>query len=462
MAKTKTSERDEKHELTRRALIKWSVAAGAALGVSRSKIFEILEKTGGKGVAYAAAARATKRTVVIEAGNGSLAWTTQHWPFPDIAAARNPQFSWFAPGMETKVVGTAKPLTIGPATPWANLAPLNQVTAFLCGANETHNNVAKSTQTLNNNDIFGIASALQTSAPATIPVVTIGGAKIGTAPGSVSASNVANADGVVGLFNSAASRAGGLLSKSTDAQLYKAQYDAFIQLNRASSRSTETAAYRTAAGAAQLLGTNLASQLQITTTDLTRYGLTGNPRASLLALGKGLIVTAKAFNLGLTNMVAMPHFNDDPHGAFDNNDVATVPAQLKAVYDAFMTDLTTMIDSDTGTPIAQDTVIVINGDTYKAPTNKAGWGDGTPSNSNVMYVYSAGALKSGWFGSVDATGKAIGFGADGNAATYDPAATAKYATAAIAYAVANKDERAIANFANGITIGGVFGNLKDK
>jgi len=80
-----------------------------------------------------------------------------------------------------------------------------------------------------------------------------------------------------------------------------------------------------------------------------------------------------------------------------------------------------------------------------------------------VYIYSAGALKSGWFGGVDATGKAIGFGADGNAtAAYDGAATARFATASIAYAVANKDERAIANFANGITISGVFGNPKDK
>ena len=462
MARTKTSERDEKHELTRRALIKWSVAAGAALGVSRSKIFDILDKTAGKEVAFAASARATKRAVVIEQGNGSLAWTTLHWPFPAIAAANNPNFSWHLPGQSTVVAGTAKPLTIGRDTPFQNLPPANQVTGFLCGTNETHNNVAKSTQTLGTNDILGVVSALQASAPATIPVVTIGGAKIGTAPGSAIASNVANADGVVGLFNSAASRAGGLLSKSTDADLYKAQYDAFIQLNRAASRSTETSAYRTAQGAARLLGQNLASKLQIMPADLTRYGIDNNPRAGILNLGKSLIVTAKAFSLGLTNMVAMPHLNDDPHGAFDGGDVNTVPAQLKTIYDAFAADLTSMIDSDTGTPIWADTVMVWNGDTYKLPTNKAGWGDNTPNNSNVVFVYSAGALKSGWFGAATADGKATGFGADGNPATYDPVATAKFATASIAYAVAQKDERAIANFANGITVGGVFGNLKDK
>jgi len=464
MAKTKTSERDEKHELTRRALIKWSVAAGAALGVSRSKIFEILEKTGGKGLAYAASARATKRAVVIEAGNGSLAWMQLHWPFPAIAAGAtaNPNLSWHKPGQSTVVAGTAKPLTIGPDTPWATLLPQNQVTAFLAGTNETHTGNVKSTTTLNNNDIFGVLSALQASAPATIPVVTIGGAKIGTAPGGAVASNVANADGIVGLFNSAASRMGGLLANGTDATLYKTQYDAYVQLNRAAGQPTQTAAYRTASGAASLLGTNLSAQLQITPADLTRYGLSANPKASLLALGKGLIVTAKAFGLGLTNMVAMPHFNDDPHGAFDNNDVATIPAQLTTVFNAFMGDITALIDADAGTPISADTVIVFTGDMYKSPTNKQGWGDATPSGSNIVYAYTAGALKSGWFGSVDAAGKATGFGADGQPAPYDPVATAKYATASIAYAVVNRDERAIANFANGTTIGGVFGNLKDK
>ena len=46
-------------------------------------------------------------------------------------------------------------------------------------------------------------------------------------------------------------------------------------------------------------------------------------------------------------------------------------------------------------------------------------------------------------------------------APYDPAQTAKYALASIAYAIAKRDERAIAQFANGTIISGVFGNPKD-
>ncbi|MCV4770333.1 hypothetical protein OFC10_30265, partial [Escherichia coli] len=92
-------------------------------------------------------------------------------------------------------------------------------------------------------------------APSVIPMIAIGGVDAGTAPGAARPAAVGNADGVVGLFNSAASRAGGLLSKAQDAQLYKAQYDAFAQLNRVN--STTKTSYQTASSAAAFLGTNL-------------------------------------------------------------------------------------------------------------------------------------------------------------------------------------------------------------
>ncbi len=38
----------------------------------------------------------------------------------------------------------------------------------------------------------------------------------------------------------------------------------------------------------------------------------------------------------------------------------------------------------------------------------------------------------------------------------------RFATAAIACHVANKDERAISSVANDMTVGGVFGDLKDQ
>lgn len=461
MAKSQSSKRDEERDLTRRALIKWSVAAGAALGVSRSKLFDVLERTAGKGVAFAAAARATTRSVHIADGNGGGAWYQLFWPQVDIAQAHDPRFAWHRPGMERVVAGTANPLVIGPDTPWASLPAQRQVTAFLCGTNETHTRTPTSTVTLGGSNIFAIATALQASSPSTVPVVTIGDVKIGSAPGAATAANVADADGIVGLFDSAASQMGGLLANTGDAELYRAHYDAFIQLNRAANRSTTRTAYTTADGAAKFLGTNLRKQLEVTAGDLTRYGIASGTRKNIAAIARALIITVKAFRLGLTNAVVMPGMDDDPHAAF-NGDVNTVPAQLKTVFDAFMTDLTSTVDDATQIALADDTVITFTTDTTKNPLIASTWPDGSPGNSNAVYVYSAGHLRSGWFGSIDRNAAVLGFGADGKPAPYDGAATATYATASIAYAIAKRDERAIANLTKGVTIGGAFGNLKDK
>jgi hypothetical protein len=464
MAKSPFSKREEQRELTRRALIKWSVAAGAALGVSRSKIFEILEKHAGKDVAFAASENPTTRSVHIVAGNGGLAWFQLFWPQNDIAPAATAgnNIAWHKPGQQTLVTGTDNKLTIGPDTPWATLPAQNQVTVFQCGNNETHTRQPQSVVGLNGSNIFSVASALQSASPSVIPLITIGDVDVGTAPGASRPANVGSGDGIVGLFNSAASRAGGLLSNSSDATLYKAHYDTFASLNRAAGTSTTKVSYTTASGAAQFLGTNLAAKLAISTADLTRYGINGNTRSNVSDIGKALIVAVKAFKMGLTNSVVLPAMDDDPHGAFDGGDVNVVPPQLKAVFDGFMTDLQNTTDDNTMQVLADDTVITVHGDTTKDPLNKGGWPDGTPGNTNLVYMYSAGNLKSGWWGSIDRNGNVKGFDATGAATSnYDGTTTAKYAMASIAYAIAKRDDRAISNFANGITISGVFGRPKD-
>jgi len=461
MAKSPFSKRDEQREITRRALIKWSVAAGAALGVSRSKIFEILERTAGRDVAQAAAANATTRSVHLIAGNGGAAWWQLLWPHNDIAAANNTNFAWHRPGESSLVSGTYHPLTVGPDTPMRDLAAAKQMTCFQCGANETHTATPTSVVDLNGNNIISIASALQAAAPSVIPMITIGVADAGTAPGAARPANVNNADGIVNLFNSAASRAGGLLSVASDATLYKAHYEAFAQLNRAANRSTTKSSYMTATNAAQFLGTNLSAKLQITAEDLTRYGIDGTTRANVRDIGRAFIVAIKAFKMGLTNCIAIPAMRDDPHGAFADGSAMTVPPMLKKVFDGFYNDLKATIDDNTGQVLADDTVITICGDTTKDPRNRGGWPDGTPMNSNVIWVYSAGHLKAGWFGGTLRDGTVQGFDASGNAATYNGTNTARYALASVAYAVAKRDERAISAFANGLTIANNFGYPKD-
>lgn len=461
MAKSPFSKRDEQREITRRALIKWSVAAGAALGVSRSKIFEILERTAGRDVAMAAAANPTTRSVHVIAGNGGAAWFQLLWPHNDIAAANNTNFAWHRPGESMLVSGTDKPLTVGPDTPFRDLPAQKQMTVFQCGNNETHTQNPQSVLSLNGNNIISVASALQAASPSVIPMVTIGGADAGTAPGAARPANVGNADGIVNLFNSAASRAGGLLSNASDATLYKAHYDAFAQLNRAAERSTQRSSYQTASSAAEFLGRNLASQLQITQADLDRYGIDGTTRGNVRDIGRAFIVAVKAFKMGLTNAVALPAMRDDPHGAFADGSAMSVPPMLKKVFDGFMNDLKNTVDDNTGQVLADDTVITICGDTTKSPTQRGGWPDGTPNNSNVLWVYGAGHLMSGWFGGTTRQGQAQGFDETGATAAYNGGNTAKMALASVAYAVAKRDDRAITAFANGIKIAGTFGRLKD-
>jgi hypothetical protein len=461
MAKSPFSKRDEQRDITRRALMKWSVAAGAALGVSRTKVFEILEKTAGRDLAYAAAENATTRSVHLVAGNGGAAWFQLLWPHNDVAAANSTTFAWHRPGESRLVPGTDKPLTVGPDTPFADLPAAKQMTVFQCGANETHTANPASVFSLNGSNIISVASALQSSSPSVLPLITVGVADAGTAPGAARANNVNNADGIVNLFNSAASRMNGILFNAGDATLYKAHYDAFAQLNRAANRTTTKSAYLTASNAAAFLGTNLSTKLAITPEDLTRYGIDGTTRANVRDIGRTFIVAVKAFKMGLTNAIALPAMRDDPHQAFADGSAMSVPPMLKKVFDGFMNDLKNTVDENTGKVLADDTVMTIAGDTTKNPLQRGGWPDGTPNNTNVVWVYGAGHLKTGWFGGTLRNNTVQGFDANGANATYNGGTTARFATASIAYAIAKRDERAISAFANGTIISGKFGLPKD-
>jgi hypothetical protein len=460
MAKSHTSKRDEKHELTRRALIKWSVVTGAALGLSRSKIFEVLEGAAGKSIAFAAAAQPINRTFDIEGGNAGISYMTQFWPYPNVAPTATPtnNIAWGYPGQQTLVQGTPRPLMVGPDTPWTKLPANKQVTVFVCGANNTHTIQAPSTNTIAGNSLLASNAALQAALPAVVPTVTVGkNISIGTAPGAGAAANVVDASGVTSLFNSVASRAGGLLVNSNDAELYASHFRAFVQLNRAANRPTTTIGYNTATGAAQFLGTNLSSQLTVTQADLDRYGITSGTRTNVSDLGKTMIVAVKAFKHGLTNGFVTPAMTVDPHGHFDTNDGPVIMPQLKGIFDGFMTDLQNTLDDNTQKPLADNIVITVKGDTPKDVFQKGGWSDSTKANHNLVYMYSAGQIYPGWMGDVSATGTVQGVGADGKLTTYNGTMTANYALASVLYAVAQGDDRAIQGLAGGVTVANVFG-----
>jgi hypothetical protein len=460
MAKSPASKREEQHEVSRRALIQWSVAAGAALGVSRAKIFDILERVGGKELAHAAATNPTNRSIFIAWGNGGLAWCQLLWPHPKIGLSGNAAFAYHLPGQATLFPGTTKPFVTGPDTPFLNLPAAQQMTCFVAGNNETHTNTPAGIVTLNGANIVSIAGALQSSTASVLPMITIDDVDAGNAAGAPRPSNVNNANGIVNLFNSAASRAGGLLAMPQNASLYKAQYDAFSQLNRAANRSTTKSAYKTASGAANFLGTNLSAKLQVTQTDLDRYGVTGATRGDIAEMARGFIIGVKAFQMGLTNSIVMPGLRNDPHGAFADGTATSVPPQLKKIFDSLMTDLATAVDSNTLASLKDNTVIANFGDTTKDPRDRSGWPDGTSANSSAMYVWGAGNLSTGWFGDYDTQGNVKASDGNGALVTYNGANAAKIATTAVAWAVAKRDDRLISGFTNNTAIPAI-GKLKD-
>ncbi|MEO8702864.1 MAG: hypothetical protein ABI867_22660 [Kofleriaceae bacterium] len=446
MAKSPFSKRDEQHELTRRALIKWTVAAGAALGVSRSKIFDILEKTGGKGLAEAASSNPTHRYIGLAAGNGGLAWFTLLWPLPTVGASNDPNASYPA-GMGNLFPGTPKPLWVGDYTPWMDEPAGRQMTVFVAGANNTHNSTAQQGSNVNGSNIFAAVSVMQAPTPSVIPIIQVADATVGAAPGFGQPTNVTNGQAIVGLFNSAASRAGGLLATSGNAQLYKTQYDAFAQLNRAAGRTTQKGSYLTASSAATFLGTNLASKLSITDADRVMYGLDGSTRGNVRDIAETLIVTVKAFGLGLTNAVTLPAMRDDPHGAWNGaggatGDVPIVAPQLKKVFDGLKAHLTATIDSVTGQTLWDDTVITVSGDTTKTGFARNGWGDGTVMNHNLIFVKTPGHIDAGYHGNVT-NNAAQGIQPNGTLGNYDPNQSALFANSSILYAIAKRDKRAI-------------------
>jgi hypothetical protein len=444
----------KEREVSRRALIQWGLATGAALGVSPSRIVEIFERTAGRGIAEAAAATPTKRSVHLRAGNGGLAYYTLLWPHNDVAATagQNPATTWpFTPAETSVVQGTGGKLTLGVNTPFATNEPAKQMTAFMAGSNEQHTNNPNSiVRSLSGNSMFAIASLLQTANPTVVPVITVDDVQLGTAPGAPRAAVVQTGRDIVGLFNSAASRTSGLLDKmryTGHADLYRAHFETLAQLNRAAGLTTTRDAYSTARAAARFVGTNLAAQLAITPADEAAYGIDGTMRADLQDIARTLIVTAKAFQLRLTSSVILPALRDDPHTAFQNvTQLRTDTAKLKGVLDAFMTDLRNRTDSITQTPLSENLVITIEGDTPKDPLNRNNWGDNTNQNSNWIYVYGGGRLKSGWFGEYDHNGNVRGFDpATGAATAYDGDQQAQAVAGAVAYAIIG-DKRRVGDF----------------
>jgi hypothetical protein len=446
----------------RRDFIKWTIGLGAALGLRPWKVFEATESVVGPAIADQQACAPVNRFVGNIMGNGGFAWMTQLWPFPDIAAKAGASF--YATGQATAQATDGagdKPFMLSPAAPkFAG----KKMTGFICGTNETHTARPTSNTTVATGiGMFAAVSALQTASPTLVPSIGIGMLPYGTAAGAPAIASVASPGGMVDLFNSAASTAGGALAKSSDAALFEAYYKANLSLYRAAQRPTMTRGYMTGKVAANLLGRNLASQLAPTSDDFTRYGVASGTPSKLMSIAQTLITTVKAFKLNLTSAVLLPGMNDDPHGAFgDMQGLQQTAVTLGKIWDGFFADM--MAEPDpmcAGAKLGDNLVVTWSGDTPKDPNQPSGWPDGTPNNSNFMFALGNGQLKGGWFGQIHG---------DGSVDTWDPttgkdmtggssAAMAGPAGAAVLFAVAKGDMRRVQDFYRGPGLDGVV-NLK--
>lgn len=455
----KHKETDQERALSRRNLLKWGLFTGAALGLPTWKVYEALG-FGGRAFADDPACAPTNRSVHVIAGTGGFSYFQLLWPHVQIAERFQDDFAFHAPTEARRVEGTHKPLVVAPETPFQSYSGARNVTCLLGGSNETHTRAPRSNGRLSmQNDLFAACAAIQSASPTLVPSIAIGDATYGTATGAPRVARVGSADDVVALFNAAASRTGAALSNRQDAELFTSTYSAFLALRSAAGTPTHRSPFLAGASAARLLGQNLADRLRPTAADLERYGIDAGARDVNEEIAKSLIVTAKAFTMGLTSMVVIPAFNDDPHGAFtDMRALTGTISRLGRSLDAFMEDLALVDDPNcAGSTIADNTVLSIHGDTPKNPLNRANWPDNTPGNSNWAYVLGGGLLKTGWFGGVQADGDVMGWNPiDGSdAADMTSEDCAGPAAAAIAYCVAKGDMRRVNDFYRGTDIRGI-------
>jgi hypothetical protein len=442
----------------RREFLRWSATVAAVLGLERARFLDALSGSAGVAMADQAACGSTMRSIHLVAGNGGLAWFQLIWPHTAIAMSTDPNVAFHAQGSAMAAVGTDKPLVYAPQSPFKSLGKTKQISAFMAGSNETHTSAPQSSATIaTGTGMIASIAAIQQANPTLLPVIGINPTVYGTAPGAPGIATVANSSGLVDLFNSAASKT--LLSTPKAAALNEAYYKAFLGLNAASGRKTMSRSLDTGKVAANLLGKNLSEQLKPTGADDLAYGINGGSPTTLVEIAHALCTAVKAFKLGLTSSVIVPAFRDDPHGAFNDmaGTIATV-AGLGKILDAFMADCQASADpSGCSKSLADGIVITVHGDTPKDPTQRSGWPDGTPGNSNWLYVFGNGYTKTGWHGSIAVDGSVAGFnpatGADvpGQAS----AMTSQAAAAAAAYAVAKGDLRRVQDFYRGGSIAGI-------
>lgn len=449
---------------SRRDFLRWSGTVAACLGLERARFLNVLNDTAGTAAADTAACASTMRYIAIIDGNGGMSNWTQVFPVPAVITSTNANFSHYSLGNATMADGydnlnAQNAYRYGPDSPWQTNSKW-KMSAFVAGTNETHTGNPVSAANVGANSLFASAAAIQQANPTLLPVLGVGGINFGTAPGAPAVAAVGAANQLIDLFNSAASRA--LLQTPENGSLAEAYYKAFLGLNSAAGRSTVAKQYGVGKVSMNLLSKNLSAQLTPTAADEALFGLAGNTPGAVMNMSRAMITTIKAFSLGLTSMLMITGFRDDPHGLFAGGDnAARAKAQamgrmLNGLHDLAKSKQDPSCSSKT---LADSLVMTWSGDTIKQPFARGGWPDGSPMGSNILYVMGNGYLKTGWFGNLQTNNQAQGWdpgtGQTAGAYTGRGQELGRAASAAALFAIAKGDMRRVRDFYNGGAIDGV-------
>lgn len=443
MAKSPFSRRDAQYDLTRRSLVKWTLAAGVGLGVSRTKVLEILEKHAGSGIAQAAGLQGA-RVVFHEEGSGGMSNMTQIMGHARHAGTMTNQ-PWLGgnngqPG--TLMAGTDKPYMTYDGDPVAFLGPKKVWSAFMCGDDRTHNNDGNNSAFAINGKALAAFAAEEAAGNVAniLPALSIG---VNVGASDVPFSTAANAAGAVNLFNSVASQTGGLLfapagAANVNAELFAAHYDILSSLNKVARDPIQAASYKTARDAARFIARNLAAALTVTPAEMAEYGTAGSN--AVARVRQNLAFAHKAYALGLTNVVAFAGCRNDPHGVWDSGAAPTEFPALRRAIGTFFQKMASTDDPTGSGKLIDNFVYVCTGDTLKSDTNRAGWPDGSRNDSHMMLVYGGGYIKTGWHGQMLAN-SVTSASDNGGEMAYNGINALGKAMACAAFAMCKGDER---------------------
>jgi hypothetical protein len=346
-----------------------------------------------------------QRTVHIVAGNGGLAWFTLVWPLPSVITANNPSYSYDDVTLASQVPGTElnHPLyarRIGARLLFDGTGAHPQPSVFVAGQNETHTNSPQTTR-LGSVEIVAAGAALQDGLAAPVPVVMIGSLPYGPATDAPLPAVGADLEGAISAID-----------------------------------------------AVTPLSAEVEASLRPTNAVLATWGVDGSTPAAFATLARNLLFAANAFRLGLVSTVVIPGTSDDPHGAFDGGTAPQRADLLAKILDGFYAELSAHSETTCGhagvsLSLADNVVLMVSGDTFKNPFLKSGWADGTPGNSNLLYVRSNGYLKPGWFG-VLTPGTRTNFSPDTGAPSADvPTTSSNAARLGVLFAISRGDAAAV-------------------